>query len=69
MTINSGGMTLSGGAQLSGALDGIPLGPGDGLWIPAYAFKSPIGVSGNCNIFAMCDQAASGVGRLSWEVW
>lgn len=62
MTINSGQMFLSGGPN-SGLLDGFPLAPGDGYFIPKLAFP----LSGTYNVYAMCDQVASGVGRLYFE--
>ena len=64
MTINSGAMILSGGIA-SGMLDGFPLAPGDSYFIPKLAFKQ----SGVFNVYALCDQAASGVGRLYWEAY
>lgn len=68
MTMNSGGMQLSGGF-LSGALDGIPLEPGGSYFIPFSAFRPQLNVISGLylNVFALCDQAASGVGRLSFE--
>jgi hypothetical protein len=64
MTINSGQMQLSGGYS-SGKLDGFPMVPGAGYFIPKLAFQ----VSGNFNVYALCDQSASGVGRLYWEIF
>lgn len=68
MTINSGTMMLSGGAA-SGMLDGFPLVPNMGYWIdrsmvPGFGG----GNSGTFNLFALCDQSASGVGRLYFDV-
>ncbi len=63
MTLTSGQMYLSGGAN-SGLLDGMPLAPGDSYFVPRLA----TGLSGQLSIFAICDQAASGIGRLYWEV-
>lgn len=64
MTINSGTLQLSGG-NASGMLDGFPMAPGAGYFIPKLA----CGLSGNLSIFALCDQAASGTGRLYFEVY
>ena len=68
MTINSGSMALSGGAA-SGMLDGMIIPPGGGYFIPKIALGSTGGTtSGTFNLFALCDQAASGIGRLYFEV-
>ena len=64
MTINSGQMFLSGGPN-SGLLDGMPLAPGDTYQVPRMA----TGPSGQLSIFAFCDQSASGVGRLFFEIF
>lgn len=61
MTIQSGGFFLSGG----GLMDGMALNPGESHSIPKYAFR----VSGTVNLFAGCDPAASGQGRLYWEAY
>lgn len=67
MTINSGAMQLSGGAS-SGMLDGMPMFPGDRYFIPPAELGNQAGVnSGFFNIFALHDQAASGIGRLYFE--
>ncbi len=58
-TVNSGGFFLSGG----GLNDGILLAPGGGYFIPRLG----IGPSGQLNLFASCDPAASGQARLYWE--
>ncbi len=68
MTITSGGMALSGGC-LSGMLDGMILAPGDTYTIPKLALGNSITGSGTVNIFALCDVAASGIGRLYWEAF
>lgn len=60
--INSGGVFMSGG-QLSGLSDGMVMYPGDAYSIP----KSACGASGQLGIYASCDSAASGVGRLYFE--
>jgi hypothetical protein len=67
MTVNSGGMLLSGGGA-SGMLDGIPITPAGSYFVPAIAFNTRGVASGTWNLFAVCDPAASGVGRLYWEV-
>ncbi len=64
MTITSGAMALSGGC-LSGMLDGMPMAPGDTYFIPKTAFAT----SGVYGVWAMCDVAASGIGRLYWEMF
>lgn len=64
ITINSGAMALSGGAN-SGMLDGMLLPPGGGYFIP----KMACGLSGNLQLYGWCDQAASGIGRLYFEVF
>lgn len=61
MTLNSGGAFLSGG----GVSDGMVLSPGDPYFIPKIAFRT----SGQFNVYAYCDQAASGQGRLYWEIY
>lgn len=56
MTINSGNIIgTSGGEQ-----DGMPLFPGDSMFIPRSAF----GASGQFSIFVACDAACSGQARL-----
>jgi hypothetical protein len=60
-TVTSGGMFLSGG----GLLDGMLLTPGDGYWVPRIG----TGLSGNLTIYAQCEPAASGQGRLFYEVY
>ena len=71
MTYNSGGMLLSGGAA-SGMLDGIPIAPG-GIAeydVPKLGLGSTGGTtSGTYNLFANCDPAASGIGRLYFEMY
>ena len=59
MTVNSGGMFLSGG----GLLDGMQVGPGGVYFIPKIALAT----SGAVTIYAQCDAACSGVSRLYWE--
>ena len=61
MTLNSGGMFLSGG----GLVDGMELGGGDSYFIPRVAFPS----SGILNVFARHDAAVSGQARLFWEIF
>lgn len=60
ITVNSGGMFLSGG----GINDGIPLYPGDSYFIPIKF----TGMSGSYSIYARHDAACSGQGRLYWEM-
>ncbi len=62
LTVNSGGFLGSG---YSGLLDGVLLGPGDAYFIPRVAASA----SGLISVFATCDVAASGLGRLYWEVY
>lgn len=57
-TLTSGGFFLSGGFT-----DGMKLKPGASIFYPRSVF-----ISGQCNVFAMCDATASGQGRLWWEV-
>lgn len=61
ITVTSGGMFLSGG----GLLDGMPLYPGDAMWVPRIA----TGVSGTFAVYARHDVACSGQGRLYFEVF
>jgi hypothetical protein len=69
MTITSGGMQLSGGAA-SGMLDGMLLGPGDAFFVEPGVLGNRNGpTSGTFNVWALCDQAASGVGRLYFAPW
>ena len=63
MTVNSGGMFLSGGAN-SGRHDGIPIKAGDPYFIP----KSDLSVSGTFNIYAVPEAAASG-NRLYFQAF
>ena len=63
MTRTSGGMFLSG--SLGGYMDGMLMAPGDSYFMP----KSAIALSGNFNMFAIVDPAASGVGRLFFEIY
>lgn len=65
MTINSGQLLLSGGI-LSGLLDGTPMTPGDGLFVPMQQLPTLRAgpVSGTITLWALCDLGASGVGRL-----
>jgi hypothetical protein len=64
MTITSGQMFLSGGPN-SGLSDGMILAPGDSYFVPKIA----CGNSGFLNIYALCDVAASGIGRLYFEIF
>lgn len=64
MTVNSGQMALSGGAA-SGMLDGMYVAPGVPYFLPRLAFP----ISGIYNLYATCEQAASGVGRLYFEAF
>jgi hypothetical protein len=59
VTVNSGGMFLSGG----GALDGIPLAPGGSYFIPKLGFPQ----SGVVNVYLGSDAACSGQARLYYE--
>jgi hypothetical protein len=60
ITNRSGGFLASG---MSGLLDGMQLGPGDALFVPATLCGR---TSGNLNIFAVADSACSGQARLYW---
>lgn len=60
-TMMSGGMFLSGG----GRLDGMIMAPGDPYFIPRAAF----GVSGTINVYVRHDAAASGQGRMFYEIF
>lgn len=62
MTVTSGGMLLSG---TSGLLDGLPLYPGDVLWVPRIA----TGNSGSLSIYAVAEAACSGQARLYYEMY
>lgn len=64
MTQNSGSMFLSGGAN-SGMLDGMAIPPGGRYSIPRLGMM----VSGVFSIYANCDVAASGTGRLYFNVF
>lgn len=69
MTLNSGQMPLSGGAA-SGMLDGMVLSTGDAMFIPRTVLSNRAGTtSGIVNLYALCDLAASGVGRLYFEIF
>lgn len=65
MTTNSGGMPLSGG----GLLDGMPIAPGGGYFIPKIAITNRATTSGQFNLFGTCDAACSGQARLYWEAF
>ena len=67
-TINSGAAPLSGG-QFSGALDGIPIPPGAGYFLPKLAFTNVGPNSGNINLCVGCDPACSGLARLYWQTY
>lgn len=63
ITFRSGGLPLSGG----GLMDGLPLSPGDDVYLPKSAY--PI-VSGSMNVFVNCDAAASGgFARVFWDFY
>lgn len=64
--VTSGGPTInSGGFLLSGLnVDGFLMKPGDTYEIPKLALQS-----GTMNIYATCDAAVSGQGRLYWEAF
>ena len=62
MTITSGGLFLSGA---SGLLDGMPMYPGDAMWIPRIG----TGNSGSLAIYALAEAACSGQARLYYEVY
>lgn len=67
MTINSGNLITAGGC-LSGMLDGMPLAPGDKYYIePSVLSNLQSTQSGIFNVWALADQAASGIGRLYFE--
>lgn len=65
LTLNSGQMFLSGGAN-SGMLDGMQIAPGGGYFVPRSLVPS---VSGTYNLFARHDAACSGQARLYWEAF
>ena len=75
MTIGSGGLNLSGFANMSGAMDGSPIYAGDGYFVPKLIFNTPpgssgfIGNSGNPGIFVNPDAACSGAARIYVEVF
>lgn len=60
VTVQSGGFTLSGGY-----LDGIPMASGDTYFIPRLG----LGISGVPQVFVATDAAASGLGRMYWEIY
>lgn len=60
VTIQSGGFTLSGGY-----LDGIPMASGDTYFIPRLG----LGLSGVPLVYVATDAAASGNGRMYWEIF
>jgi hypothetical protein len=64
MTVGSGGLFQSGTAW-SGAMDGMVLTPGDTYWIPRIG----TGMSGHYDIRVACDAAASGQGRMYFEIF
>lgn len=67
MTITSGGFALSGGSA-SGMFDGMLIEPGASYFVPSLVLTNRGGItSGFYNIFALCDQTASGAGRLYFE--
>lgn len=63
MTQNSGCMFLSGGAN-SGMLDGMPINPGGGYFVPRTLVPYQ---SGAYNIYVRHDAACSGQGRLYFD--
>lgn len=60
MTMTSGGMFLSGG----GVNDGMMIPPGARYTIP----KCNLNISGTITVYANCDVAASGLGRLYYTI-
>ncbi len=63
VTVNSGSYPLSGG----GGMDGMPMSPGAGLWIPRGAIRR---ASGNAlGVTIACDPACSGQARMFWEAY
>ena len=64
MTVNSGGV-LQSGTDWVGVRDGMQLVPGDAYFVPRIG----TGRSGLLEIFATCDAAASGQGRLYFEIY
>ena len=60
--MTSGGV---GANTLSGYLDGFLIGPGLSYFIPRVRFP----LSGVFNIYAFCDAACSGQGRLSFDAF
>ncbi len=64
-TINSGSMYLSGGAY-SGNMDGFPIFPGGGFFVPKLGLTNTGPTSGTIGLCVGCDTACSGLGRLYW---
>ena len=64
MTINSGGLFLSG---QSGMLDGMQLGPGDAYFMPVSDLD-PRRFSGNFRVWVDCDPSCSGQARMYYDI-
>lgn len=65
MTVNSGSFGTSGGL-----MDGRAIPPGGSYNIPKLGITSTVGnTSGTFNIYASCDAAASGAGRLYYDLY
>lgn len=64
LTRNSGGLPLSGAAML----DGFPIPPGGGYFVPKLAFTNKGLTSGVYNMWGLTDAACSGTARLFWEM-
>lgn len=67
VSLSGGGTITSGSYFLSGVntTDGMFLAPGDTYFVPKLAMAS----GGYFNLFVTCDAAASGQGRLFYEVF
>ena len=66
ITINSGGLNLSGFANGSGLMDAVPVYPGDCYQLPRLA---TLRYSGNFNVYIATDPAVSGQGYAFWEIF
>lgn len=60
----SGNVTIASGGALSsgGMMDGMPVGPGDGYFVPKLAI-----MSGQPNVWFTVPAAISGFARIFWE--
>ena len=64
ITVSSGGLTYLSGFT-AGSRDGLPIAPGGSYFVPKSALRI---TSGNLNIWVSCDAAASGTGRMFFEL-